>query len=184
MPSETPFEVLAAQYELHTESNVMVPMRDGVKLGCDIYRPAKNGTPLDGVFPVLLSSTPYSKTRVDLARDAKFFASHGYVSVLQDCRGRYESEGGFTKYVGEGEDGFDTMAWLAKQPWHSGKLGTYGLSYSAHTQAAAACLNPPTLACMWLDSGGFSNAFLNACRNGGAFELRQLTWAYKEAFES
>ena len=175
---------LKPQHEVLTELNVMVPMRDGVKLACDIYRPAQNGTTIDGVFPVLLSSTPYSKSRVDLALDAEFFASYGYVSVIQDCRGRYKSEGGFTKYVGEGEDGFDTMAWLAQQPWHSGKLGTYGLSYSAHTQAAAACLNPPTLTCMWLDSGGFSNAFLNACRNGGAFELRQLTWAYKEAVES
>ena len=162
----------------------MVAMRDGVRLACDIYRPAKTGVPLDGAFPVLLQRTPYSKTREDLVLEALFFTSHGYVTVLQDCRARYESEGGFTKYTDEGEDGYDTMAWLAQQPWHGGKVGTYGLSYSAHTQAATACLNPPNLGCMWLDSGGFSNAFLNACRNGGAFELRQLTWAYKEAVES
>ena len=95
---------LKPQHEVLTELNVMVPMRDGVKLACDIYRPAQNGTTINGVFPVLLSSTPYSKSRVDLALDAEFFASHGYVSVIQDCRGRYKSEGGFTKYVGEGED--------------------------------------------------------------------------------
>ncbi len=162
----------------------MAAMRDGVRLASDIYRPAKNGVPLDGIFPVLLQRTPYSKTREDLVLEALFFTSHGYVTVLQDCRARYESEGEFTKYTDEGEDGFDTLAWLAQQPWHGGKVGTYGLSYSAHTQAATACLNPPNLGCMWLDSGGFSNAFLNACRNGGAFELRQLTWAYKEAVES
>ena len=184
MPGDNQFAAQPALNEVHTETNVMVAMRDGVSLACDIYRPAKNGSPIDGVFPVLLSSTPYSKTRADLARDASFYAAQGYVSVLQDCRGRYESGGGFTKYVAEGEDGFDTMAWLSKQSWFGGKIGTYGLSYSAHTQAAAACLNPPNLACMWMDSGGFSNAFLNACRNGGAFELRQLTWAYKEAVES
>lgn len=184
MPRDNQFEVQSALNEVHLESNVMVAMRDGVRLACDIYRPAKSGAPIEGTFPVLLSSTPYSKTRVDLARDASFYAAQGYVSVLQDCRGRYESEGGFTKYVGEGEDGFDTMDWISQQDWFGGKIGTYGLSYSAHTQAAAACLNPPNLACMWLDSGGFSNAFLNACRNGGAFELRQLTWAYKEAVES
>ena len=171
-------------YEIHTESNVMVSMRDGVRLASDIYRPAKSGVALDQAFPVLLQRTPYNKTREDLVLEAKFFASHGYVTVLQDCRARYESEGGFTKYTDEGEDGFDTMAWLAEQSWHGGKVGTYGLSYSAHTQAATASLNPPNLGCMWLDSGGFSNAFLNACRNGGAFELRQLTWAYKEAMES
>ena len=171
-------------HEIHTESNVMVSMRDGVRLASDIYRPAKSGVALDQAFPVLLQRTPYNKTREDLVLEAKFFASHGYVTVLQDCRARYESEGGFTKYTDEGEDGFDTMAWLAGQPWHGGKVGTYGLSYAAHAQAAAASLNPPNLGCMWLDSGGFSNAFLNACRNGGAFELRQLTWAYKEAMES
>jgi putative CocE/NonD family hydrolase len=162
----------------------MVAMRDGVRLACDVYRPAKASVPLDRAFPVLLQRTPYSKTREDLVLEALFFTSHGYVTVLQDCRARYESEGEFTKYTDEGEDGYDTMAWLAQQSWHGGKVGTYGLSYSAHTQAAAACLNPPNLGCMWLDSGGFSNAFLNACRNGGAFELRQLTWAYKEAVES
>ena len=179
-----PFENLPGIYEIHTESNVMVSMRDGVRLASDIYRPAKSGAPLEQAFPVLLQRTPYSKTREDLVLEALFFTSRGYVTVLQDCRARYESEGEFTKYTGEGEDGFDTMAWLAEQPWHGGKVGTYGLSYSAHTQAATASLNPPNLGCMWLDSGGFSNAFLNACRNGGAFELRQLTWAYKEAMES
>ena len=176
-------------HEVHTERNIMVPMRDGVRLATDVYRPAKAGeplarVPLDGKYPVLLRRTPYNKTREDLVLEAAFFTSHGYVTVLQDCRGRYESEGGFTKYTAEGEDGYDTMEWLAQQSWHSGKVGTYGLSYSAHTQAAAACLNPPNLGCMWLDSGGFANAFLSACRNGGAFELRQLTWAYREAVES
>ena len=170
--------------EVHTESNVMAAMRDGVLLASDVYRPAEAGAPIDAAFPVLLQRTPYSKTRPDLVQEAMFFTSHGYVTVVQDCRARYESEGEFTKYIDEGKDGFDTLAWLAQQPWHGGKVGTYGLSYSAHTQAAAACLNPPNLGCMWLDSGGFSNAFLNACRNGGAFELRQLTWAYKEAVES
>jgi putative CocE/NonD family hydrolase len=179
-----PFDNQKALHEVHTESRVMVAMRDGVRLACDVYRPAKNEAPLDSAFPVLLQRTPYSKTREDLVLEALFFTSHGYVTVVQDCRARYESEGGFTKYTDEGEDGFDTMAWLAQQPWGGGKVGTYGLSYSAHAQAATACLNPPNLGCMWLDSGGFSNAFLNACRNGGAFELRQLTWAYKEAVES
>ena len=170
--------------DVQTERNFMVPMRDGVRLATDVYRPAKAGSAEDGTFPVLLQRTPYSKTREDLVLEANFFSSHGYVTVLQDCRGRYQSEGGFTKYTAEGEDGFDTLAWLADQSWHGGKVGTYGLSYAAHTQAAAACLRPPNLGCMWLDSGGFANAFLSACRNGGAFELRQLTWAFKEAVES
>src|ERR671919_136506 len=68
---------------------------------------------------------------------------------VQDCRGRYASQGGFSKYVDEGNDGYDTIEWLARQPWCNGKIGVYGLSYAAHTQAALACLDSPHLACMW-----------------------------------
>ena len=173
-----------AIYETHTESNIMVAARDGVQLATDIHRPARNGQPLEGRFPVLLQRTPYDKTAQARIEEAHFFTQRGYIAVVQDCRGRYASQGGFSKYVDEGPDGYDTVEWLAQQPWCSGKVGTYGLSYAAHTQAALACLNPPHLACMWLDCGGFSNAFLSGCRNGGAFELRQVTWAFREARES
>ena len=173
-----------AENQVRVERDVMVPMRDGVGLATDVHRPARDGQALDGAFPVLLQRTPYSKDGEALALEAAFFTSRGYVTVLQDCRGRYKSEGGFTKYTSEGEDGFDTLEWLGRQAWCNGKVGTYGLSYAAHTQAAAASLRAPHLACMWLDSGGFANAFQSGVRNGGAFELRQLTWAYKEAVES
>ncbi len=171
-------------YTVHTERNAMAPMRDGVRLAMDIHRPALDGRPQDGPYPVLLQRTPYNKSAEVRVLEAGFFTVRGYVTVIQDCRGRYESEGGFIKYVDEGCDGFDTLDWLARQPWCSGKIGTYGLSYGAHTQAALACLNPPNLSCMWLEAGGFSNAFLSGCRNGGAFELRQVTWAFREAMES
>ncbi len=171
-------------FQVYTERNVMLPMRDGVQLATDVHRPARDGQPVEGPFPVLLQRTPYNKGGEALVLEAAFFAARGYVTVLQDCRGRYNSEGGFTKYTAEGEDGFDTLEWLGRQTWSTGRVGTYGLSYAAHTQAAAACLRPPNLTCMWLDSGGFANAFQSGCRNGGAFELRQLTWAFKEAVES
>lgn len=159
-------------------------MRDGVSLAADIHRPAKDGQPLEMPLPALLHRTPYNKSNEAAVLEASFFATRGYVTVVQDCRGRYASEGGFTKYVDEGQDGYDTLEWIGQQPWSNGKVGTYGLSYGAHTQAALACLNPSQLACMWLDSGGFSNAFLSGCRNGGAFELRQVTWAFNEATHS
>lgn len=82
--------------EVRTERDIMVAMRDGVRLATDVYRPANGGEPLDGTFPVLLQRTPYSKSREDLVLEAAFFASHGYATVLQDCRGRHQSEGGFT----------------------------------------------------------------------------------------
>ncbi len=75
-------------YEVHTESNVMVSMSDGVRLASDIYRPAAAGIPLNQAFPVLLQRTPYSKTREDLVTEALFFTSRGYVTVLPDCRAR------------------------------------------------------------------------------------------------
>lgn len=160
--------------------NVMIPMRDGTLLAADIHQPRGESGPL----PVLLQRTPYNKAAAPRLAEAGFFAENGYVAVMQDCRGRYASQGGFSKYVDEGRDGYDTVEWLANQPWCNGKVGTFGLSYAAHTQAALACLNPPHLAAMWLECGGFASAFHSGCRNGGAFELRQVTWAFREALES
>lgn len=170
----------------------MVPMRDGVHLATDIYLPAGPGP-----FPVLLERTPYDKrgtnhgdlTAADLVprpkpEIARWFAEAGYAYVLQDCRGRFGSEGVFTKYLSEAEDGADTLAWLLEQSWCDGRIGTLGLSYGAHVQNALACLNPPGLKAMFLDSGGFSSAYHGGARQGGAFELKQLTWARKHALQS
>lgn len=178
-------------------SDVMVTMRDGVRLATDIYGPARGGRALDRPAPVIIERTPYGKAMasraelevgmtepMDRATVAEHFVRHGYIVVYQDCRGRYGSEGEFVKYRSEGPDGYDTLAWIAAQPWCNGRIGTMGLSYAAHTQMAAACLAPPALATMILDSGGFSNAFTCGIRQGGAFELKQATWAYREARES
>ncbi len=168
----------------HFIENVMVPTRDGINLATDIHRPQIDGEIVKEPLPVLLQRTPYNKTSSVRLEEAAFFTNSGYVTVIQDCRGRYDSEGGFSKYVDEGQDGYDTVEWLAEQPWCNGKIGTFGLSYAAHTQAALACLNPPHLSAMWLECGGFASAYHSGCRNGGAFELRQVTWAFREAMES
>jgi len=183
--------------DVHVSRDVMITVRDGVRLATDIYRPAVDGRPVETPLPVLLERTPYDKrgtnhgdrtrddpiprSKPDLAVD---FVRGGYVVALQDCRGRYRSEGVFEKYVNEGFDGFDTVAWLAGQPWCDGQVATLGLSYGAHVQSALACLDPPALAAMFLDSGGFSSAFHSGIRQGGAFELKQATWAYKHALLS
>jgi len=172
----------------------MVPMRDGVRLATDVFFPESAGR---GPWPALLERTPYDKGaprtneytaahpevfgREELAR---FFTDAGFVVVFQDCRGRYGSEGRFTKYRGEAEDGFDTIAWIAAQDWCDGQVGSMGMSYSAHTQMAAACLNPPALAAMICDCGGFSNAYQGGIRFGGALELKQVTWAFRHALRS
>lgn len=168
----------------HYIDTAMVPTSDGISLATDVHRPMLDGKMVEEPLPVLLQRTPYDKGLSARLEEAAFFTNNGYVTVVQDCRGRYDSEGGFTKYVDEGQDGYDTLAWLAEQPWCNGKIGTFGLSYAAHTQAALASLNPPNLAAMWLECGGFASAYHSGCRNGGAFELRQVTWAFREALES
>ena len=171
------------------ERDLIVRTRDGVGLATDVFRPAS-----DGPFPVLLERTPYNKSapsrsertaavaaprsRVEVA---EYFVRHGYAVVYQDCRGRYKSGGRFTKYLSEAEDGFDTLAWLMRQSWCNGRIGTFGLSYAAHTQAALGCLDPPGLAAQFLDCGGFSNAYRSGIRHDGAFDLKQATWAYNNA---
>src|SRR5262245_27349588 len=159
--------------------NTMVPMRDGVKLATDIYRPAANGVPVADKLPILLQRTPYNKDGAALVTQARAFAKHGYVVVLQDERGAYHSEGVQSKYVGYGEDGFDTIEWLAKLPYGDGQIGMWGTSYAAHVQAGAAILHPPHLKTIVLNCGGLYNGWLYKVRNHGAFELaQQTTWAF------
>lgn len=178
-------------------ANVMLAMRDGVQLAVDLYVPVTPANDAAMRWPCLLERTPYDKSATaqsDLVagypwplskpRIARWFASHGFVVAMQDCRGRYRSQGVFTKYTNEAGDGHDTLAWLAAQPWSDGRVITQGLSYCAHVQTALGSLAPPALAAQFVDSGGFSNAYQGGIRQGGAFELKQATWAYKHALLS
>jgi putative CocE/NonD family hydrolase len=184
-------------YGATLESGVWVRMRDGVRLATDIYRPSRGGRPVEGRFPAILERTPYGRNVTSFrdftaadpkpktrAQVAEYYVRQGYVVIFQDCRGCHDSEGRFTKYLSEGDDGFDTCRWIDAQPWFDGRLGTMGLSYAAHTQVALACLGPPNLKAMYVDCGGFSNAYQDGIRQGGAFELKQVTWAYNLGLES
>jgi len=184
-------------FDVQLASAVRVAMRDGVHLATDVYRPARGGAAVAGRFPAILERTPYGRNvtyfRDITASDARprsraevaaYYVRHGYVVIFQDCRGRHDSEGEFVKYLNEGADGFDTCRWIVAQPWSDRRIGTMGLSYAAHTQVALACLNPPGLEAMYVDCGGFSNAYQGGIRQGGAFELKQVTWAYNLGLES
>lgn len=109
-------------------------LRDGVVLVADIYRPAN-----DGLYPVLLMRQPYGRaiaSTVVLAHPS-WYASHGYIIVIQDARGCGESGGDFEAFVHEAEDGAQSLEWAAALPGSSGKLGLYGFSYQAITQYLA-----------------------------------------------
>src|SRR5512138_3220494 len=115
---------------VRVNAGVRVKMRDGVSLVCDVYRPAAEGR-----FPVLLTRTPYN--RKDPATGL-FLASHGYVVVLQDTRGRFDSQGEFDPFRHEAEDGYDTIEWAAVLPYADGRVGMFGGSYVGATQMLAA----------------------------------------------
>lgn len=160
----------------------MIPMRDGIRLAADIYSPAENGEVRNGKFPTVLTRSPYGKDRSRDVETAENFARHGYIAVIQDLRGRWASEGEFTKYAyTEPADGYDTVEWLAERPGSNGQVGMWGTSYGAHTASDAAKLRPPALAAILLNEGGMANAWDHAVRHGGAFELgRELTWVWRQ----
>jgi putative CocE/NonD family hydrolase len=126
-----------------TEIDVPMPMRDGVILRADIARPDGPGP-----FPALLNRTPYKKSVEDKTR----FVRAGYAVISQDFRGRYASDGEFTVFsedqTNDPEDGFDSVEWIAGQPWCTGKVGTFGASYNAWAQYQLAKLQPPHLVAM------------------------------------
>ncbi len=170
-------------FEAAIERDVMVAMRDGVRLATDIYRPARGGSPLPGHFPVIIERTPYDKGSPRFVVPARLFAEHGYVVLIQDVRGRGGSEGEWYAFAREAPDGYDTIEWAAAQPWSTGKVGTMGTSYMAATQSAAATLNPPHLAAMFVTEGP-SNYYHCSMRHNGALEQRFLIYAFHMAVTS
>jgi len=166
-------------YSLLIAKDIMVPMRDGVRLATDVYRPAQDGEPLPGPFPTILCRTPYNKSDRRYMEIAEFFTPRCYVTVLQDLRGRYQSEGTgqyfHTANPHDGQDGYDTIAWIAAKPWSNGKVGMVGSSFAAVVQVAAALERPPHLTAIWPDVTPTNN-FFHQAREGGAMQLHMF-WA-------
>jgi putative CocE/NonD family hydrolase len=148
--------------EMVFERNVAMKTRDGVTLMADIYRPAGDGT-----FPVLLQRTPYNKDNA--AGFGRKAVARGFMVVVQDVRGRYNSEGEWYTFKHEMDDGYDTVEWAAALPHSNGKVGMFGGSYVGATQMLAAIGHPPHLAgiCPVVTA---SNYHENWTYQGGAFE--------------
>jgi putative CocE/NonD family hydrolase len=170
--------------------NVMIPMRDGVKLATDIYRPAApDGTPLPGPFPTLLYRTSYDKSNAiaHIEPVARFFVPRGYVCLLQDLRGRGKSEGKGQYFhvanINEGRDGHDTIEWAAAQPWCNGRVGMLGSSHMGIVQNAAALERPPHLKALWVDVA--PTMFFDGCaREGGAQALHMFGALFLHGFDA
>ncbi len=121
----------------------MVPARDGVGLATDLYLP-----PGAGPHPALLVRTPYGKNQAGYTKQAGDWNARGYALVIQDCRGRGDSEGIFVPYLNEGPDGHDAIEWIAGRPWSDGDVATLGASYGGRIQWSAALEKPPHLRAM------------------------------------
>jgi putative CocE/NonD family hydrolase len=165
-----------AEYGVIAEKNVMITMRDGVRLAADIYRPVPTGEPIQIRFPALLTRTPYDKS--GSASEGKYYAERAYVVVANDTRGRYASEGIWHGLANDPEDGHDVVEWIAAQEWSDGKVGTFGTSYPGGTQHALAETNPPHLTAM-VPIDSVSNCGVSGMRHGGAFELRFMNWIFQ-----
>ena len=113
--SQAEFVSVPGHDHMVVQQNVMIPMSDGIKLATDIYYPAKNGKPDNEKLPVLLQRTPYGKTGARYISAVSLFTQKGYIVAVQDLRGRYNSEGEFTKYNPlEASDGATSVEWLSK----------------------------------------------------------------------
>jgi putative CocE/NonD family hydrolase len=166
------------------EKNVAVPMRDGTVLRADLYRADTSEK-----LPVLLNRTPYNKAMpmvYAMSLDAFRAAEAGYNVLVQDCRGRFASDGVFNCFTDEARDGYDTIEWAARQPWSDGNVGTYGASYMGATQWLAATQTPPSLKAMvpsitasdyhdgWTYQGGAFALFFNVSWTMGALAPARL----------
>jgi len=170
LPTSTP----DVYTRVRVERNVAVPMRDGIKLYANIYKPD-----VDGKFPVILIRMPYGKDEpyCFMPAHGKYWVKKGYVCVVQDVRGKYASEGKFEPYFNEADDGYDTLDWIASQPWCDGNIGMTGESYYGYTQWAVAWLNHPNLKCI-APGTTYSDVYGMRNYNDGAFCLQRVVgWA-------
>ena len=167
--------VTEAPFDCSVDQDVMMAMRDGVHLAADIYWPVDaDGQRLQDDLPTILIRTSYNKTNVEWDDVPEYYAARGFVFIIQDLRSRYKSEGDGRYYhtcnPWEGDDGYDTVEWIAAQPWSNGKVGMMGSSHRAIVQTQAALHRPPHLTSIAPEQGP-TNIYLHEAREGGAMAL-------------
>jgi putative CocE/NonD family hydrolase len=164
--SAEPITPAEPKHSVRVERSVLVPMRDGVKLSTDLYFPVDAGKKL----PVIMIRTPYNKKVEWTVEPGRWFAGQGYIVAIQDVRGKFESQGEYIVSASDTQDGYDTIDWLAAQPWSTGKVGTYGCSYSGENQVQTATLRNLHHTAMIPQASGGSRRYF-ALYQGGVLEL-------------
>ena len=161
-------------HEVEMRLNVRTPMRDGVELSSDIYLPRAEGR-----FPTVLMRTPYDNNTAPMIEKGIRLANHGYACVIQDVRGRWDSDGVHYALFNHGEDGFDTQEWIGRQSWSDGKIGMAGGSYLGWVQWQSAPHRSEYLKCL-APRVMCADLYTGLIRPGGAFQLNvALTWGMR-----
>lgn len=160
----------SVEYKVVEQRDLDAPMRDGVKLKIDVFRPDAEGR-----FPAVLQQTPYNKN--GQAERARKFAARGYVVVNSDSRGRFDSGGEWDPFSQKHKmDGYDLVQWIAEQPWCNGNVGTYGLSYMGWTSWWTASQAPPALKAI-VPEVAPPDHFHNCPYQNGIFVCWMMDWA-------
>ena len=168
------------------DQKVMMPMRDGIRLATDIYRPKG-----DQKVPIIFSKTPYNfntwgdgEERTRSYQAAYDAVSRGYAYVVQNERGKFFSEGKWDILGPPTTDGYDAFSWMAKQPWSNGKIGTLGCSSTAEWQMAVAALDHPSHGAMVAQGFGAGVGRVGEFYEqgnwyrGGATQMLFISWLY------
>ena len=156
------------KFEVNVQAGTKIAMRDGVKLATDIYLPK-----VKGKVPVILIRTPYRKEMSEI--QGRYYARRGFAVAIQDCRGRFASEGVWEPFINEPKDGYDTIEWLAGQPWSDGKVGMIGGSYVGWVQWWAASERPPHLVTI-IPNVAPPDPFYNMPYEHGTFFILGAIW--------
>ncbi|MGK7937327.1 MAG: CocE/NonD family hydrolase, partial [Xenococcaceae cyanobacterium] len=163
------------------KETVSMYTQDRVRLDADIYRPDTTEK-----LPILLMRQPYGRAIASTVVYAhpRWYASQGYIVVIQDVRGRGTSEGKFNLFAHEVEDGVDTINWVSRLPNSTGEVGMYGFSYQGMTQLYAAAKQPPALKVICPSMVAY-NLYTDWAYENGAFCLQaNLAWAIQLAAET
>ena len=185
-PTVDPSSVSQPQFGIVVEKDLDIPMRDGLRLKCDVFRPDAGGR-----YPAFMTLGPYPKdAHIDFGAHAEehgplmhfesanpeWWVPRGYVQVRVDMRGTGKSPG-YCDIVSEkeAEDYYDAIEWVAQQPWSNSRVGLLGISYFAMNQWLVACLKPPALKAM-IPWEGWADLYRDCAYHGGIFSDKFFRW--------